>query len=152
MDATPGPGEAEVWNPTTAYQSGQYQPIGRYCPRCGRHDRMVSYGAQESCIHCGATWQADADEIEVYIAALQPEGPAPKPSPTSFAVSVADGPAVEPCPEPAERSGWFDHGHQATTSPGLESPDASDTRDTLPDRTTITDAGMNGGRTPGAAG
>ncbi len=152
MTLNPGPGEAEVWNPTDAYRSGEYRPIGRYCLRCGRHDRVVSYGAQESCGNCGAPWQADVDEIESYIDSLRPPVPAAPPTPLGFAVSVADGPAAEPCPEPAERSGWFDHGHHATASDGLSSPSASDTRSTRPPRTRRTARGMNPGRTPGAAG
>ena len=67
------------WDPTAAFLAGEYRPIGRYCPRCGRHDTSneMSTRSQMVCGGCGASWQADALVVDGRPSNLGPDQPIP---------------------------------------------------------------------------
>ena len=60
---------------TVPVHAPTFRPVGQFCPRCGEDNRVVDFGAQLLCGHCGRTWQADADILEVWVHELQRKPP-----------------------------------------------------------------------------
>lgn len=122
----------DAWDPTAAYLAGEYRPIGNFCPRCGRHDRAIGFGAQMSCGHCGMEWQASVTELPP----ARPREPEADPGAEvtrlrrrvrrwrgdPFGPGVVDGLSEGATSLKPDAGGSAPHGVDTPTLPGLTQP------------------------------